>query len=718
MVLWGFRWLKLFLNPFDKDDFGHISESDRRKYMLSRLEDAELAEWSWIVVVAGVGFFCDAYAIFSINFVIVILGIIYYQSNGGTMLHSHETAIGVVTFGGSIIGQIGFGFAADIWGRRKMYGTELIITIGATIGVVMSSTGNNNSMSLIVWLLFWRFALGIGIGTDYPLSAVICSEFAPTRLRGRMLTMVFMCQPLGQLAATLVTLIAVVNQRDGISSDSMRDKCDTTCMKTLDQIWRWIIGVGIIPAVIALWFRLTIIESPRYTADVGRDSRKAASELDRYLIEQAQTAALSTTSVNLQPENQETYPASRRSSGAISVAESMPTAHPPLGRDISQSSIPLEETRVGEPYLHKLPSGAVSEYGSGNPAESEAGIQDFESDDLPPEPSWKDFKQYFWHDGNLRTLLATSFCWFCLDLPFYGLGINSPRIIRAIWYGQKATENPPLYPYLVDTVWQTLVVVSLGSITGCLITLVAINKLGRRNIQVIGFFWLFILFVVVGGSFNHLYNNGGASATIVLYILCQIFFNFGPNVTTYILPAELFPTRYRGLCHGISAASGKLGSVIAQLFLAFVQYPHDINYNQVMQKWFQYSILIFSIFMLLGLITTVLWIPPQEYSADGKVKTLEQWEIGRETPNKFAQAPLAKVFERVWKACAKLADRVYMFVDWLAGGEEKERREQERQGSVMDQEMAESDDRLRGRSDTLGGEGRVSPFVNGNIHHD
>jgi PHS family inorganic phosphate transporter-like MFS transporter len=196
-------------------------------------------------------------------------------------------------------------------------------------------------------------------------------------------------------------------------------------------------------------------------------------------------------------------------------------------------------------YLQKVPSGAVSEVGSTSqmrsptPFHTDApgninmepeteGLEE-EQQELPPAPSWKDFKKYFWHDGNLRTLIATSFCWFCLDLPFYGLGMNSPRITRAIWTGKdiETQEDPHFYPLLVDTVWQTLVVVSLGAITGCLITFVAIDKLGRRNIQMIGFFWLFILFVVIGGSFNHLYEHGGSSATIVLYILCQIFFNFG-----------------------------------------------------------------------------------------------------------------------------------------------------------------------------------------------
>ncbi len=65
-----------------------------------------------------------------------------------------------------MIGQVGFGLGADIWGRRKMYGLELVITIAATLGVVMSSNGVNGSMSVITWLLVWRFVLGIGIGAE------------------------------------------------------------------------------------------------------------------------------------------------------------------------------------------------------------------------------------------------------------------------------------------------------------------------------------------------------------------------------------------------------------------------------------------------------------------------------------------------------------------------------------------------------------------------
>jgi len=56
------------------------------------------------------------------------------------------------------------------------YGLELIITVAAALGSAMASNGTNVSMSLIGWLIFWRLIMGIGIGADYPLSAVLCSE--------------------------------------------------------------------------------------------------------------------------------------------------------------------------------------------------------------------------------------------------------------------------------------------------------------------------------------------------------------------------------------------------------------------------------------------------------------------------------------------------------------------------------------------------------------
>jgi len=75
-----------------------------------------------------------------------------------------------------------------------------------------------------------------------------------------------------------------------------------------------------------------------------------------------------------------------------------------------------------------------------------------------------------------------------------------------------------------------------------------------------GFTILTILFIVIGFAYNHLSHG----ALLGLYVLCQFFFNFGPNATTFIVPGECFPTRYRSTSHGLSAASGKIGAIVAQ----------------------------------------------------------------------------------------------------------------------------------------------------------
>ena len=52
---------------------------------------------------------------------------------------------------------------------------------------------------------------------------------------------------------------------------------------------------------------------------------------------------------------------------------------------------------------------------------------------------------------------------------------------------------------------------------------------------------------------------------IVCFALLQFFFNFGANATTYIYPAEVFPTKFKATAHGVSAACGKAGAIISAL---------------------------------------------------------------------------------------------------------------------------------------------------------
>lgn len=102
-----------------------------------------------------------------------MLAAVYWE---GEIPSHFQLGLNVATLCGSMLGQVTFGVLADIYGRRKMYGLELIVTIVGSLGFAMSSPGVHNSMSMIGWLVFFRLLTGVGIGADYPLSAVITAE--------------------------------------------------------------------------------------------------------------------------------------------------------------------------------------------------------------------------------------------------------------------------------------------------------------------------------------------------------------------------------------------------------------------------------------------------------------------------------------------------------------------------------------------------------------
>lgn len=75
-----------------------------------------------------------------------------------------DTAIKVATSGGTIVGQLGFGALADIVGRKKMYGLELIVIIFATVAQALTS--NSPSINIVGIIIFWRVLMGIGMSSS------------------------------------------------------------------------------------------------------------------------------------------------------------------------------------------------------------------------------------------------------------------------------------------------------------------------------------------------------------------------------------------------------------------------------------------------------------------------------------------------------------------------------------------------------------------------
>lgn len=365
---------------------------------------------------------------------------------------------------------------------------------------------------------------------------------------------VFLMQPLGQLCAAGVGWAVLASLGGSRGLDSLppeREKLSPEQFKlissTIDSIWRCVIGVGAFPAFVAIIYRVSIPESPRYTMDVIHNGHQAFFDIRRY----------------------------------HHIATDEATARKDIGRQ---------------------PGAAGDPSGSG-----------------PPDYfTYEELKRYFWDQSNWLYLFSTSVCWFLLDFAFFGLGINNPRLIAAIWAPTypastdlKDWQNPfdpsaNMYYELFDNARQYIITISIGSMLGSIALIISINKFRRNRWLAGSFLALALFFIITAATLSTVEFQPAHPLTIALYIICHFLFNVGKFrrllclstllvLTLYDarsewsnihrehhcpklhlsqkdtkllqIPAEIFPTQYRCTCHGISAALGKLGSIFVQLVL-------------------------------------------------------------------------------------------------------------------------------------------------------
>lgn len=528
------------------NDFAHIEDpNERRRLALAEIDKAPFG-WYHIraILVAGTGFFTDSYDIFCVSLLTIMLGIVYKHNNKGALTTPQDTAIKLSTSAGTVIGQFGFGALADIVGRKKMYGLELILIIVATLA--QSLVGPGPGTSVVGLIIFWRVLMGIGIGGDYPLSSIITSEFATTKWRGAMMAAVFSMQGLGQLGGAVVMVCLVSGFKHKLEPASSYATCTGECQIAVDKMWRALVGIGIVPACIALYYRLTIPETPRYTFDVARDVEKANVDANYYL-------------------------SGKKGEGS-----------------------PDELTQV---------------------AARRQSVAQLEV----PKASFGDFFRFYGKLKNGKILFGTAMSWLLLDVAFYGLGLNASTVLQAIGYA--STGN--LYHRLYNLAAGNCILICAGAIPGYWLAVATIDTVGRKTLQLVGFVFLTILFIVWGFAYHHLSHH----SMLAIYVLIQLFFNWGPNTTTFIVPGECFPTRYRSTSHGISAGSGKIGSIIAQGAISPLRVRgHPTTANP--SPWLNHVMQIFSAFMFAGIFTTLL-IP------ETKRRTLEDlaqdWDMGNES---------------------------------------------------------------------------------------
>jgi PHS family inorganic phosphate transporter-like MFS transporter len=405
--------------------------------LIGALDGAALSRFHLrAAVVSGMGFFTDAYDLFVIG---VASALITLDWHLGT---SQLALLNATMLGAAFLGALVFGRVADLIGRKRVYWIVAAIMAVAAIGSALAPS---------FWVLIaFRLLLGFGVGGDYPVSAVLMSEYANSRDRGRLVGLVFSTQALGLIIGPLIALGLL-----GAGTST-------------DLTWRLLLGIGAVPAAAVIYLRRTMPESPRYQVQVLGRGAEAESQMDEL-----------------------------------------------TGGVVRASGTAGEQRRMG--------------------------------------------LRAFLTDRRLLLLLAgTAGSWFLLDYAYYGNTISTPQILALI---------SPTASTMTKIAIQLAIFV-VAAVPGYILGIARIDRIGHRRLQFRGFVMMAVCFAfiaIVPGM-----------TTLVLpflavYGLSYFFTEFGPNMTTFVMPSELFPVSVRATGHGISAGIGKFGAFIGVFLFPILQ---------------------------------------------------------------------------------------------------------------------------------------------------
>nr|AJD81050.1 phosphate transporter 1;3 [Pteris vittata] len=459
--------------------------------VLSALDKAKTQWYHFTaIVIAGMGFFTDAYDLFCISTVSKLLGRIYYYNPAidkpGTLPPNVSAAVNGVALCGTLAGQLFFGWLGDRLGRKKVYGATLMLMVVCSIASGLSF--GSTPKSVITTLCFFRFWLGFGIGGDYPLSATIMSEYANKRTRGAFIAAVFAMQGTGILAGAAVSIIVSAAFNNAYPRPAFNIDASASTPPQADFVWRLVFMIGAIPALLTYYWRMKMPETARYTALVEGNAKQAT----------------------------------------------------------------LDMTKVLQVELH---------------AEQE------KVDKLKASEKFGLFSSQFLKKHGLH-LLGTCSTWFLLDIAFYSQNLFQKDVLTAVGWLPKAGTMSALEEVFRISRAQALIALC-STVPGYWFTVAFIDVIGRFTIQLMGFFMMTAFMFGLSIPYYTL-RDGHHTTFIVLYAFTFFFANFGPNSTTFVVPAEIFPARLRSTCHGISAASGKAGAIIGAFgFLYAAQDSHE-----------------------------------------------------------------------------------------------------------------------------------------------
>lgn len=176
------------------------------------VEQTDKSFWNrlWPVIACGAGLFSDGYLNGVIGSVNTMLSTIYGKAYTSSAAQKNVSSI---TFAGTVVGMLIFGWTSDHWSRKwSLFISTIIILVFAALGAG-SYGAKDSTTGLLAALTAYRFFLGIGIGGEYPAGSVGCAESTgelKEGTRNRWFVLFTNCQiDFGFVVAAIVPMIVV-----------------------------------------------------------------------------------------------------------------------------------------------------------------------------------------------------------------------------------------------------------------------------------------------------------------------------------------------------------------------------------------------------------------------------------------------------------------------------------------------------------------------------